>query len=141
MLSLLLLAIACAQFVMPVAPELAPTERVPRRQRMVVHPLPSDFPEILHRPIFAVDRQPMIEPMEGITLLGTGSVGDDYMVLLQTGEQVVRAHVGDQLLGWRITALAQDRAFFQRGDEKRMLLLDLKSRRAAMTPPAVPRSQ
>jgi hypothetical protein len=135
------MAMACAQLVIPVVPELARTERVPRRQRMVVHPLPSDFPEILHRPIFATDRQPIIEPMEGISLLGAGSVGEDYMVLLQAGEQVVRAHVGDQLMGWRITALARDRAFFQRGDEKRMLLLDLKSRRAAMTPPAVPRSQ
>jgi len=141
MLSALLLAVVCTQLLMPVAPDFPPAGRLPRRHSQTAAPLPSDFPEILRRPIFTQDRQPAMEPMEGIVLLGTGSAGEQFMALLKTGDEVVRTHVGDRVMGWRIAGLERDRVFFERGEERRILLLDFQSRRAAITPPAVPRSQ
>lgn len=141
MLSTFLLVIIGAQFAMPVIPQLPESEGVLLRRHPVPRPLPADFPEILRRPIFMADRQPAIEPMDGIELLGTGSVGESYMALLKTGEQIVRVHAGDQISGWRIVGFDKDRVFFERDGEKRMLLLDLQRRRAATAPVSVPRSQ
>jgi hypothetical protein len=142
MLSLVLVGLAVAQLALPFTADLpvAPA-LMPHRQRLVIPALQADFAEILRRPIFAADRRPMTETMDGFVLLGTGAVGNIYTALLKAGVQVIRAHVGDTVQGWRITSLASDRALFERDAEKRMLLLDLKSRRAATKPPPVVRSQ
>lgn len=142
MLSLLLCILGAVQLVLPFAADLPDsTALVPRRERLTLQPLASDFPEILRRPIFAIDRHPMTDAMEGFVLLGTGSVGGIYVALLQAGGRVIRARMGDPVLGWRITVLAPDRVLFERDAEKRLLLFDLKSRRAAMNPPPVARSR
>jgi len=142
MLSLVLLGVSGLQLAFPVEPDLPQsTQFVPRRDRVEVLPLPSNFPEILRRPIFAVDRRPMVEAMDGFVLLGTGSIGNAYTALLQVGGRVVRVHDGDLVMGWRVASLSQDRVFFERNEERRMVLFDLKSRRSAMMPPPVARSQ
>jgi hypothetical protein len=142
MLSLLLAGVGAVQLGLPFTADLPEsTALMPRRVRLAVPPLPADYPEILRRPIFAVDRHPMTDAMEGFVLLGTGAVGNAYTALLQAGGRVFRAHAGDTVMGWHIASLASDRVLFERGVEKRVLLFDLKSRRAAIAPPPVARSQ
>lgn len=132
MLSLALLALIVIQLMIPMEMELPQTAlTVPRRMRLIEKPLKLDFPEILQRPIFTQDRLPMIEPMDGLTLIGVGLVGTNATALLQMGSgPALRVHDGMMVAGWRIVSVESDRVFFEKQGGRRMLKMDIKGRRA-----------
>ncbi|MEJ1970191.1 MAG: hypothetical protein WDN03_16410 [Rhizomicrobium sp.] len=135
MLSVLLVGLLGVQFALPVDADLpGSTQLVPRRERpATVMPLASNFPEILRRPVFAPDRRPMVESMEGFTLIGVGLAGSTATALLQSGGSVSRVHIGDSVAGWRVASIEADQLLFQRNEERRMLKLDIKARRAVQS--------
>jgi hypothetical protein len=120
------------QVLLPIDPGVpAPVQLVPRRDELKVKPMPTDYPEILQRPIFASDRHPMIEPMAGLSLVGVGIAGSRTMALLQNSDgQVVRSRPGDVAAGWRIASITLDSVFFERQGERRVLKLDVRGRKA-----------
>lgn len=143
MLSVVLIVALGLQFALPIDSDLPPTTaRLPRHISLPEPVLNADYPEIIQRPLFAPDRQPMIEAMDGLVLLGLGLGGVKPTALLQSaGGPVLRGHPGDQINGWQIAAVTEDRVSFERKGERRILKLDVQSRRALKPPVIVARPQ
>jgi len=98
----------------------------PRHSRLTLKRERKVYPEILLRPIFAPDRQPMMEMMPGYSLLGTGIAGPLATAIVQTpGGRMQRLHPGDRFAGWQVASITQDHVFFGRNKERRMLKLDM----------------
>lgn len=113
---------------LPATPVLAP--RIPRQ---VFAPVRERYPEILQRPIFAEDRQPMMELLQGYALLGTGIAGPLSTAVVQTtGGRMQRVKPGERLGGWQVTAITETNLFLARNKERRMLRLDMT--RVAIAP-------
>jgi hypothetical protein len=125
--------VLCLQFAMPFDAQLPQSSvLVPRRAHLDSERERQAHPEILQRPIFATDRQPMMETMEGYTLLGTGIAGALSTAIVQGPDsRVQRLRPGDQLAGWQVVSITQNYLFFRRSKERRMLKLDMTRRYSA----------
>lgn len=122
----MLLLLLGVQFAMPFDADL-PEQAVlaPRHARLTFKPERKAYPEVLRRPIFAPDRQPMLETMPGYALLGVGIAGPLSTAIVQSGSRMTRIKPGDRLAGWKVASITPDYLFFERNKERRMLKLDM----------------
>ncbi len=101
------------------------TMLVPRQPDLAFKPERKAYPEILQRPIFAPDRQPMLETMPGYSLLGVGIAGPLSTAIVQNGGRMTRVKPGDRVAGWRVASITGNYLFLERNKERRMLKLDM----------------
>jgi hypothetical protein len=101
------------------------TVLVPRHANLTFQPEHKAYPEILQRPLFAPDRQPMLEAMPGYALLGVGIAGPLSTAIVQTGGRMTRVKPGDRLAGWKVASITPNYLYFERNKERRMLKLDM----------------
>jgi len=97
----------------------------PRHAHLVFKPERKAYPEILWRPLFAPDRQPMLEAMPGYALLGVGIAGPLSTAIVQAGSRMTRVKPGDRLAGWKVASITPNYLYFERNKERRMLKLDM----------------
>jgi hypothetical protein len=112
-----------AQIFLPIGAPLADSAGLAaRRTRPVVAPVAPDYPDILAAPIFAPDRRPGPTsqsigsgPLAGYAAVGA-AVGRDLAsaVVAAPSGQVRVLHRGDEVNGWRLTAIDRARLVFER---------------------------
>jgi hypothetical protein len=113
------------QFTVPFQPELpeAP-DLVPRHTRSTLEPVVQTYPAILERPIFAEDRLPMMEMLQGYSLLGTGIAGPRSTAIVQAGAgPMTRVKPGDRIGRWKVASIADAKLYLTGDKERRMLRL------------------
>lgn len=86
----------------------------------------SDVSDILERPLFWASRRPVeaaeeqaandVISVDGIRVLGIIVKGGTPSVLLNTGQRIARARVGDDVSGWRVNAIATHSVTLASGD-------------------------
>jgi hypothetical protein len=101
------------------------TMLVPSQPRLGFKPERKAYPEILQRPIFAPDRQPMLETMADYSLLGVGIAGPLSTAIVQNGGRMMRVKPGDRLAGWRVGSITTNYLFLELNKERRVLKLDM----------------
>lgn len=122
----MLLLLLGVQLAMPFDADLPEqTALAPRHSHLVFKPERKAYPEILQRPIFAPDRQPMLEAMPGYALLGVGIAGPLSTAIVQVGARMTRVKPGERLAGWKVASITPNYLFFERNKERRMLKLDM----------------
>jgi hypothetical protein len=121
-----LLLLLGVQLAIPFDAELPEqTVLAPRHSNLTFQPEHKTYPEILRRPLFAPDRQPMLEAMPGYALLGVGIAGPLSTAIVQIGGRMTRVKPGDRLAGWQVATITPNYLYFERNKERRMLKLDM----------------
>lgn len=111
----------------PRAPAAAPVTAQVARQIAVV------YPAILAHPIFAPDRAPPPAEAEasgnlsGYEVLGTAIAGKAAAaaILRDSGGEMTRVKVGEDIDGWKLVSIAPDELVFDRNGERRSLTVDI----------------
>lgn len=120
----------------------APAAQVPdpeslASQRIEREVAPAEaLPQTLQRPLFAQTRrppppveEPVVEappepdPLQDVLLLGVFTVGGERHLMLRAEGKVSRLKEGDTFGPWKVAALSDNAATFQRGKERRQLEL------------------
>jgi len=105
------------------APEPAPMVRV----------APVVYAAIMAHPIFAPDRAPPPAEAEasgnlsGYEVLGTAIAGKTAAaaILRDSGGEMTRVKVGEDIDGWKLVSIAPDELVFDRNGERRSLTVDI----------------
>lgn len=117
----------------------------PRIQREVA--VAEALPQTLQRPLFAQTRRPPPpvaevvaetppepDPLQDVLLLGVFTVGGEKHLMLRAEGKVSRLKQGDSFGPWKVGALSENAAVFQRGSENRKLELKRAAQPAARAP-------
>lgn len=119
--------------------------RAPRIERVAA---PAEaLPQTLQRPLFAQSRRPPPpvaevavetppepDPLQDVLLLGVFTVGGEKHLMLRAEGKVSRLKQGDSFGPWKVGALSENAAVFQRGSENRKLELKRAAQPAARAP-------
>lgn len=82
------------------------------------------------RPIIQIAEEPQLATADGIRLVGVIIRGSERTALLNTGQGVERARVGETVAGWRVESMSNSRATLSAGD--RTVEIDVASPRSEL---------
>jgi hypothetical protein len=93
---------------------------------------PAAYAAIMAHPIFAPDRAPPAAEAEasgnlsGYEVLGTAIAGKTVAAALlrDSGGEITRVKVGEEIDGWKLVSIAQEELVFDRNGERRSLTVD-----------------
>jgi hypothetical protein len=99
----------------------------------MVRTAPAVYAAIMAHPIFAPDRAPPPAEAEasgnlnGYEVLGTAIAGKTAAaaILRDSGGEMTRVKVGEDIDGWKLVSIASDELIFDRNGERRSLTVDI----------------
>ncbi len=131
------------QFALPLRTDLPEgSSLAPRRARPAPAPVSPDYPAILQSPLFTPDRRASdAADGGGLSVVGV-IVGHGFTTaLISSAGEVRSAHVGGDVGGWRIAAIAPDRVVLEKAGQRAVLPVGGAPAAAPAQPAAAPASQ